>query len=267
MASLAGASRPAGSRPSATQACKELRFFASYSDVDGQIRAAHDLAASTRHLLGPEPLLSGRAVELLVSLLQSSRADAQAAAAAALAAACRFEHIQTEWVAQRGVVPLTAVLVHGVPEAQLQACRAAEGVARHRDGREALAQVGAVRALLRIARDEHHQAQDAAAAALAKAVGIEAATPRSAPKPKPGSSSRRGATSRAVAQKMAARGGKACSAAGPSSAAATPGPPTREPPTPYQPTPHQPSRSGGSQPASHPPGRRMRQSACSRTSS
>ena len=91
-------------------AAAALRLFASYNDVDGQIRAALDLSAATQRLLVPELLLSARVVEQLLALLQSRRADAQAAAAAAVAAACRFEELQTEWVAQQGVVPLTAVL-------------------------------------------------------------------------------------------------------------------------------------------------------------
>ena len=48
--------------------------------------------------------------ELLVALLQNSRADAQVAAADAAAAAFRFVQIQTEFVAQNGIAPLTAVL-------------------------------------------------------------------------------------------------------------------------------------------------------------
>ena len=195
---------------SVTAAAKHLKFFASFSDVDGQIRASGDLLKATQNLLGPEELLSSHVIESLLLLLQSSRADAQAAAAAALAATFRFEQISTEFVAQNGVVPLAAVLSDGLAEAQLQACLCAEGVARHRDGREALGQAGAVRALLRIARDEMHPAQEQASAALAKAVGIEGATPRggiitSGRAHKAAATSLRGAAARAASQ----RAGKA----------------------------------------------------------
>ena len=98
---------------------------------------------------------------------------------AAVEAICRFEELQLEWIALEGAAPLARVLATGQQEAQLQACRAAAAVARHRDGREALAQEGAVKALLRIARDVLHPAQEHAAAALANTVGLEAvATPR-----------------------------------------------------------------------------------------
>jgi hypothetical protein len=57
---------------------------------------------------------------------------------------------------------------------QLEACKAAEAIARHDAGREALAEAGAVRLLLRLARDELHPAQEHAAAALAHAVRLDA---------------------------------------------------------------------------------------------
>ena len=98
-----------------------LRYFAEHSDADGQLRAALDIAAAAKKLLGPEELLSARVIEPLVALLQHNRTDAQAAAAYALAAACRFEEVQTEYVAAQGVTPLTKVLSDGEPEAQLAA--------------------------------------------------------------------------------------------------------------------------------------------------
>lgn len=206
------------------EAAKLLKFYASFSDVDGQIRAATDLAAATRMLLGAEVLLSAKVVENLVVLLRCQRTDAQAAAAACFSAACRFDEIQSECVAQDAVIPLTSVLSNGLPEAQLEACRAVEAIAHHRDGREALAQAGAVRALLRIARDELHIAQERAATALAKAVGIEGVTPRRSTASfahKADPRSHRGAAARAAAQKSTKADGKARAAASASSCAAT----------------------------------------------
>ena len=158
-------------------AVAHLKYFLQFNDAVGAISAAIEIGTETKALLGPEELLSAGVVELLIMLLQNPRADAQAAAASAAAAACRFEEVQVEWVALQGAAPLTAVLANGHPEAQLEACRAAAAIAMHRDGREALAQAGAVRALLRIARDVLHPAQEHAAAALATAVGLEGATP------------------------------------------------------------------------------------------
>ena len=155
------------------EAAAELRFFAEYNDVDGMIGAASRVATCATHLLGPEAILSSRTTELLVAMLEQARPDAQAAACVAITAIARFDEIQLEVVAQEGTELLVAILADGQPEAQLEACRACKAIARHRDGREALAQTGAVRALLRVARDARHVAHGDAAAALALVVGLE----------------------------------------------------------------------------------------------
>ena len=173
--SLASGKAKPESAPIESHLPPAVSFFSSTADIDGAIAAANDLAAATATLYVPEELMTGRATELLIALMQSQRSDAQVAAAHAATTAFRFETMQVEWVAQQGVAPLAAVLSTGSPEAQLEACRAVQGVAAHRDGREELARAGAVKALLRIARDELHIGQEHAAAALAIAVGLESA--------------------------------------------------------------------------------------------
>ena len=199
-------------------AVAHLKYFLQFNDAVGAISAAIEIGTETKALLGPEELLSAGVVELLIMLLQNPRADAQAAAASAAAAACRFEEVQVEWVALQGAAPLTAVLANGHPEAQLEACRAAAAIAMHRDGREALAQAGAVRALLRIARDVLHPAQEHAAAALATAVGLEGATPRlpsvGSTRKQPIRASRRAAASSSAASASASATAAAIAAAG-----------------------------------------------------
>ena len=64
-------------------AASHLRMFLNTHDTDGAVGAAEAVATATNALLGPEALLKARVTELLISLLQNPRADAQAAAAGA----------------------------------------------------------------------------------------------------------------------------------------------------------------------------------------
>ena len=139
------ASEPRGLR----EAASHLRFFAEHNDVDGLIGAAAEVAACAKSVLGPETILSSRLTDALLSMLDQMRPEAvQASACSAITAIARFDEIQLEIVAQGGTVPFVQILLNGQPETQLEACRACEAIAQHRDGREALAQAGAVRALL-----------------------------------------------------------------------------------------------------------------------
>ena len=160
----------------ASKAIKLIRFFGAHSDVDGQISSAKEAAAVVPRLLGPEVLLRERVATLLVSLIQSPRADAQLSACEALTACCRFDVMKQEWVVHGGVEPLVTALSSESLAVQIAACIATESIGQHSDGREALAKTVAPRKLLAFARDELHPAQEKAAAALAQVVGLDATT-------------------------------------------------------------------------------------------
>ena len=159
----------------AASAAKLLRFFSANSDIDGQISTANELVTVANQLLGPEVLIRESIAALLTGLVQSPRADAQLASCSALAACCRFDAVQQDFVAHGGVPSLVSALNSESAAVQVAACIAMEAVARHQEGREALAQTAAARKLLVFARDVLHPAQEPAAAALSKAVGLDSA--------------------------------------------------------------------------------------------
>ena len=150
-----------------------IRFFRTHADEDGMISAAYDLAAAAAALTSPEPLLRLETIEPLMGMLESTRADARLAGCTAVRAACRFDAVQQECVAQGAAALVTGLLADGMAAVQLEACRTVEVIARHSEGREAFTRVGSVPVLLRLARDELHPAQEQAAAALAFAVGLD----------------------------------------------------------------------------------------------